>query len=200
MIKLNKKRVEQHMWTMSKRLKPEPITDVIIHPNSKPAILTVYRNNEKRNFDVHNPFKFVEFRIIELDELGPIIKKKKNTIVEDLMTSLVKRYERLKKIPEELRVQSALPALVLEKDQSQSSRRKRKQMELEPQIKVPGWNDIHKVRVDSMVSYLVMVSMMKTLENARFCLKLKKLIGEYHDQEKLKSKKVKLEALGYKLD
>ncbi|GKA78239.1 hypothetical protein Tco_0784776 [Tanacetum coccineum] len=148
-------------------------------------------------------------------------------------------YERLKKIPEELGIQSALPALVAEKDQSQSSGRKRKHMELEPEIKVPGlefnrslpegvsfinnmvieepeyeiffidvygdqafqiWNDIHKVRVDSLVSYLVIASMVKTLENARSGLKLRKFFAEHPDQEKLQSKKVRLEALGYKLD
>ncbi|GJZ36846.1 hypothetical protein Tco_0583037 [Tanacetum coccineum] len=75
------------------RFKPEPITDVKIHPNSKPAILTVYRNNDKKNFDVHSPFKFGDFEIIELDELGPIIEKKKNSIIKELMTSLGKRYE-----------------------------------------------------------------------------------------------------------
>ncbi|GKD73443.1 hypothetical protein Tco_1331725 [Tanacetum coccineum] len=61
---------------------------------------------KKRNFDVHNPFKLADFGITELDKFGPIIQKKKNTIVKDLMTSLGKR--------------------------------KRKHMELEPEIKVPG--------------------------------------------------------------
>nr|GEX68874.1 copia protein [Tanacetum cinerariifolium] len=59
------------------------------------------------------------------------------------------------------------------------------------------WNDIHKVGVDSLVSYLVMASMVKTKENARFSLKLRKLIVDHPDQEKLKSKRVKLKALGY---
>ncbi|GKA02591.1 hypothetical protein Tco_0675372 [Tanacetum coccineum] len=202
------------------KLKPEPITDVKIHPNSKLAVLIVYRNNDKRNSNVHNPFKFADFGITELDELGPIIQKKKNTIVKDLMTSLGK---------------SSCP----DKDQSQPLRRKRKHMELEPEMKVPGleynrslpegipfvnnmvieepeygifftdvfgdqafqrWNDIHKVRMESLVSYLVMASMVRTPENDKFGLKLRKLIAEHPDQEKLKSKKVKLEALGYKLD
>ncbi|GJX23345.1 hypothetical protein Tco_0227790 [Tanacetum coccineum] len=35
------------------------------------------------------------------------------------------------------------------------------------------WNDIHKIGIDSLVSYLVMASMIKTPENARFSLKLK---------------------------
>ncbi|GJZ41864.1 hypothetical protein Tco_0588750 [Tanacetum coccineum] len=127
-----------------------------------------YMNNDKRNFDVHKPFKFSDFGITELDKLG----------------------------------------------------RKRKHMELEPKVKVPGlecnrslpkgipfvnhmvieepeygiffidvfgdqafqrWDDIYKVGVDSLVSYLVMASMVKT-------------------EEKLKSKKVKLEALGYHIE
>ncbi|GJS54617.1 hypothetical protein Tco_0627979 [Tanacetum coccineum] len=143
------------------------------------------------------------------------------------------------KIHEELGIQSALPAPVPEQAPSESSGRKRKHMELEPEIKVSGlecnrslpegvlfinnmvieepeygifftdvfgdqafqiWNDIHKVGVDSLVSYLVMASMVKILENSMFGLKLKKLIAEHPDQEKLQSKKVKLEALGYKLE
>nr|GEZ26255.1 uncharacterized mitochondrial protein AtMg00810-like [Tanacetum cinerariifolium] len=84
LTELNKKRAEQYMWTMSNRLNPELITYVKIHPNSNPALLTVYRNNDKRDFDVHNPFKFADFGITKLDELDPIIEKKKNSIVKDL--------------------------------------------------------------------------------------------------------------------
>ncbi|GKE27352.1 hypothetical protein Tco_1442736 [Tanacetum coccineum] len=109
-MKLKKKRFDQYMWTTTSRLKPEPITDVKIHANTKPVVLTVYRGTNRRNFKVHNPFKFGDFRITELDELGPVIEKKKNKIVGKLMISLGKRYERLNKIPEELRIQSALPA------------------------------------------------------------------------------------------
>ncbi|GJY49855.1 hypothetical protein Tco_0439811 [Tanacetum coccineum] len=90
LMELNKKRSEQYMWTISNRLKPEPITD-----------------------------------------------KKKNTIINDLMISLGKRYKRLKKIPKELGIQSALPAPILEQAPSQSLGRKGKHMKLEPKIKVP---------------------------------------------------------------
>ncbi|GJS33725.1 hypothetical protein Tco_0532107 [Tanacetum coccineum] len=214
-MELRMKRVEQYMWIMSNRLKPEPITNVKIYPNIKPAVLTMYRNNDKRNFEVHNPFKFGDFGISELDESGPIIEKKKNFIIKDLMTSLEKRYEKLKKIPEELGIQSALHAPVPGQVASQSSRRKRKHMELEHEIKVPGLECnrslpdgvpfvnnmvIEEPEYDSLVSYLVIDSMVKTQENARFGLKLRKLIAEQPDQKKLQSKKVKLEALGYKLD
>nr|GEV59267.1 putative polyprotein [Tanacetum cinerariifolium] len=62
------------------------------------------------------------------------------------------------------------------------------------------WDDIHKVGIDALVSYLVMASMVKTKENARFSLKLRKLIDDHPDQEKLISKKVKLETLGYHVE
>ncbi|GKC13589.1 hypothetical protein Tco_1010371 [Tanacetum coccineum] len=213
---LNRRRAEEYMWTMTNGIKPEPITDVRIHPKIKPIVASVFMNNDKRNFDVHQPFKFSEFGITELDELCPIIQKKKNSIVKDLMTSLSKRNERLNKIPEELGIQFALPALVPEQASSQTSGRKRKPMELEPEVKVPGlkcnrslpegipfvnhMDDIHKVGVDSLVSYLVMASKVKTEENARFSLKLRKMIADHPDQDKLKSKKVKLEALGYHVE
>ncbi|GJT09116.1 hypothetical protein Tco_0843578 [Tanacetum coccineum] len=169
------------MWTMSNKLKREPITDVKIHPNSKPAVLTVYRNNNKMNFEVHNPFKFGDFGITELDELGPIIEKKKNSIF-------------------------ALPAPIPEQAPYQSSGRKRKHMELEPEIKVPRLECNRSLPegvpfVNNMsLKNLMMALTIKTPKNARFCLKLKKLIAERPDQEKLKSKKVKLEAVGYLLD
>ncbi|GKA47456.1 hypothetical protein Tco_0740339 [Tanacetum coccineum] len=75
-----------------------------------------------RNFNVHNPFAFGEFGISELDELREIIPRKKNTVVKDLMNSLSRRYERIKKIPEELRIPSALPAPILEQASSKSLR------------------------------------------------------------------------------
>ncbi|GKE55764.1 hypothetical protein Tco_1494949, partial [Tanacetum coccineum] len=58
------------------------------------------------------------------------------------------------------------------------------------------WDDIHKFGVDSLVSYLVMALMVKTEKNARFSMKLRKMIADHPNQDKLKSKKVKLEALG----
>nr|GEW32274.1 hypothetical protein [Tanacetum cinerariifolium] len=135
LTELNKKRVEQYMWTMINRIKPETITDVKIYCNTKHVVLSIYMNNNKRNFDVYDPFKFTDFRITKL---GQIIQKKKNFIVKDLMTSLSKRYERLKKFFEELRIQPAQPASVPEQASSQTLGRKRKHMELEPEDKVLG--------------------------------------------------------------
>ncbi|GKG52685.1 hypothetical protein Tco_0549797, partial [Tanacetum coccineum] len=60
----------------------------------------------------------------------------KNKIVDELMISLGKRYERLNKIPKELGIQAALLAPV--QAQSQSSGRKRKHIELDPKIRVLG--------------------------------------------------------------
>ncbi|GJS06372.1 hypothetical protein Tco_0363168 [Tanacetum coccineum] len=103
---LRKKRLDQYILTTSNRIKPEPITN------------------------------FADFGVIELDELDPIIQSKKNKIVSDLMTSLGKRYERLKKIPKELVIQSALLAPTSEQGSSQLSGKKRKNMELELEIRI----------------------------------------------------------------
>ncbi|GKE75396.1 hypothetical protein Tco_1537437, partial [Tanacetum coccineum] len=62
------------------------------------------------------------------------------------------------------------------------------------------WSDINKVGMEALVSYLVAASMVKSPKNARFNMKLKKLIAEHPDQEKLKSKKVRLEAFGYEMN
>nr|GEV98811.1 hypothetical protein [Tanacetum cinerariifolium] len=57
-------------------------------------------------------------------------------------------------------------------------------------------SDINKVVVDVFLTYLVMALNITTPENTN--LKLKKLIENYPDQEKLQSKKVKLESVRYK--
>ncbi|GJU57567.1 retrovirus-related pol polyprotein from transposon TNT 1-94 [Tanacetum coccineum] len=61
-------------------------------------------------------------------------------------------------------------------------------------------SDIYKVDLETLLTYLVMASNITTHENQRFYLKLRKLIRSHPDQKKLKSKRVKLEVVGYKLD
>ncbi|GJT91956.1 hypothetical protein Tco_1080801 [Tanacetum coccineum] len=117
-LKLRKHKFESYMCTINNRLKPETINDIKIHPKTKPLVTTIYRGTNGRNFDVHRPFAFVAFGISELDKLREIIPKKKNVVVHDLMNSLSQRYERIRKMPEELRIKSALPALALEQASS----------------------------------------------------------------------------------
>nr|GEY15920.1 hypothetical protein [Tanacetum cinerariifolium] len=71
--------------------------------------------------------------------------------------------KRIKKIHEELGIQSALPTHIPKQAPSQVSRRKRKHMELEPEVKIclvikhsKDGMIFNKVGVDSLVSYLVM--------------------------------------------
>ncbi|GKG03214.1 hypothetical protein Tco_0310850, partial [Tanacetum coccineum] len=61
-------------------------------------------------------------------------------------------------------------------------------------------NDMHKVDIETLLSYLVMDSNITTPEKTRFCLKLRKMIANYPDQHKLESKGVKLEYVRYRLD
>ncbi|GJW28548.1 hypothetical protein Tco_0045423 [Tanacetum coccineum] len=167
------------------------------------------QGNDRRNFNVHSPFKFADFGVTESDELGPIIEKKKNKIVGELMISLGKRYERLKKIPEELRIQ--VPGLECNRSLPEGIPFVNNMVIEKPEygmffIDVFGdepfqkMSDINKVGVDALLTYLVMALNITTSENTRFCLKLRKLIEDYPDQEKLQSKKVKLESVRYKLD
>ncbi|GKB17112.1 hypothetical protein Tco_0851035 [Tanacetum coccineum] len=121
-IELRKHKFDNYMWTISCRLKPETIIDIKIHPKTKLVVITVFRVIDGRNFDVHRPFAFGEFGIFELGELREIIPKKKNAVVQDLMNSLSQRYERIRKIPEELRIKSALPAPAPEQASSKSSK------------------------------------------------------------------------------
>nr|GEZ34324.1 hypothetical protein [Tanacetum cinerariifolium] len=74
-----------------------------------------------------------------LDELREIIPKRKNNVVSLMMNSLGKRYEKVKKLPEELGMQLALPHPVTKTSKAKCLGRKRKQIELEPETKVPAW-------------------------------------------------------------
>nr|GEW12820.1 hypothetical protein [Tanacetum cinerariifolium] len=94
------------------------------------------RQHTEKKFDVHRPFLLGAFGISELDELREIFPKKKNIMVKNLMNSLSRRYERLRQIPRELGIQSALPAP--EQAPSQTSKRKQKHMKLEPETSIPG--------------------------------------------------------------
>ena len=95
---------------MKERLKPETTTDIQIHCNTNPVVVTIFRGPDQRIIDVHKPFRFADFGIYELDELRPIISKKHTVVVPDLLKSLKLRYEILMNMPEALGIPSLLPA------------------------------------------------------------------------------------------
>nr|GEW07946.1 hypothetical protein [Tanacetum cinerariifolium] len=101
---------EQQIKKAKEEARLNAISKTELHSKTKPVVITVYRGTDGKNFDVHKPFLFGAFGISELDELREIIPKKKNKVVKDLMNSISRRYERLRKIPGELGIQSALPA------------------------------------------------------------------------------------------
>ncbi|GJW82716.1 hypothetical protein Tco_0155861 [Tanacetum coccineum] len=72
-LNLKNKKYEYYIWAIGNRLKQEKITNVKIHPNTKPVLVTVYRSTDRRTFEVPKPFSFATFGITELDELGEII-------------------------------------------------------------------------------------------------------------------------------
>nr|GEV69112.1 hypothetical protein [Tanacetum cinerariifolium] len=114
----------------------------IIRPNPKVALIESSSRPLLTDLilEIHEEVKNIglDAKTIINAKVGPIIQKKQNIIVKDLMISLEKRYERLKKIPKELRIQSTLLGPIFEQALSQSIGRKRKHMELEPKIKVHG--------------------------------------------------------------
>ncbi|GJT07249.1 hypothetical protein Tco_0841711 [Tanacetum coccineum] len=58
-------------------------------------------------------------------------------------------------------------------------------------------NDIHKIDADTLLTYLLIALNINNPTNQRFCLALRSLIDSHHHKEKLKSKRVKLKAVGY---
>ncbi|GKC89571.1 hypothetical protein Tco_1150220, partial [Tanacetum coccineum] len=111
--------------------------------------------------------------------------------------------------PKELGIRSSL--LVPGQVMSPTSGQKRKHQELEPKTCIPrlecnrslseGVPFVNNlVDVDTLLTYVVMASNVNTSTNQRFCMVLRSLIDSHLDKEKLKSKKVKLEAVGYSLN
>ncbi|GJZ27002.1 transposase, MuDR, MULE transposase domain protein [Tanacetum coccineum] len=80
---------------------------------STPVAITIYRDNDIRNFEYHKEFKFVDFSRSKWDELGVIIPTKKNQWINESFP---------------------LP----KQDPSLPSNRKRKAMELEPETYIVG--------------------------------------------------------------
>ncbi|GJT21910.1 hypothetical protein Tco_0891847 [Tanacetum coccineum] len=230
---LRKKRFDQYVWNTNNKPKPERITNIFIHPNTKLVAITVYRNNDPGNFDVQRNFKFGDFSISEWDELSIIIPKKKNKMVSELMTSLSNKYERLKQILGELGISLSLP---ISKQDTSLPRRKGKAIELEPETYIDGLhchrelpegvkfvnnlvieehehrlffidafgdeefqrvNDVYKVKTKTLLGYKAMASNVKTDANQRFSMLMSKMINERPDKDRIPSKRVKLESLGY---
>ncbi|GKB11434.1 hypothetical protein Tco_0845357 [Tanacetum coccineum] len=162
---LRKKNIDQYRWATSNRLKPKTITDIHIHPNTKPVIVTVFRGNDRGNFDVFNPFKFGYFGVTELDELGLIIQKKKNNVVGDLITSLGKRKREIQELESETRIpglecnRSLLEGipfvnnLVIEQPENEMFF-----IDVFGDEAFQRMSDIHKVDVETLLTYLVMSS------------------------------------------
>ncbi|GJZ14545.1 hypothetical protein Tco_0550222 [Tanacetum coccineum] len=75
------------------------------HQDAHLKVLTRARSEKLKYFN------FGDVGISEWDELSVIIPKKKNKVISELMTSLSDKYEILKKIPSELRLNLALPLL-----------------------------------------------------------------------------------------
>ncbi|GKA29920.1 retrovirus-related pol polyprotein from transposon TNT 1-94 [Tanacetum coccineum] len=164
------------------------------------VIITVFIGNDQRNFDVFNPFKFGDFGVSELVELVLIIQKKKNKVVGVLMTSLGKRKRKI----QELEPETCIPGLECNRSLSEGILFVNNLGIKQPEngmflIDIFGdeafqrMSDVHKVDVETLLTYLVMASNISTLAYQRFCLALRSLIKSHPDKEKLKSKKVKLE-------
>nr|GEV80193.1 hypothetical protein [Tanacetum cinerariifolium] len=187
-LELRKHKYDSYMWTVSSRLKPKPITNIKIHLKTKPVVVTVYRGIDGRNFDVHKLFLFGTFGISKLDELREIIPKKKNTMVKDLMNSLIRMYERLRQIHGEHRIQSALPAP--KQALSQTLGRKRKHIDQAFQ----RWSDIDNEVIENGAT----LSKTQVLEGVTIEMPI--TTTKDKDQRRLEDAKKLLEAVEKRFD
>ncbi|GKD17685.1 hypothetical protein Tco_1206843 [Tanacetum coccineum] len=124
-IELKRKKLDLYMWTATNRLKPEPITNVKIHPNTKPTVPSFRKRRTRLSRPKNVPFvnnmviEEPEYEMLFIDVFGD------------------EAFYRM--------------------------------------------NDIHKVNIETLLTYLVMASNITTPENTRFFLKLRKLIENHPD-------------------
>nr|GEX27156.1 retrovirus-related Pol polyprotein from transposon TNT 1-94 [Tanacetum cinerariifolium]GEX28021.1 retrovirus-related Pol polyprotein from transposon TNT 1-94 [Tanacetum cinerariifolium] len=161
-LKLIKHKYNSYMWTISSRLKPEPITDIKIHLKTKPVVITVYRGTDGKKFNVHKSFLFGAFGISNLDELREIIPKKKYS--EQASSQTVRR----KWIHIELEPETRIPGLECNRTLPENFPFVNNMVIEEPEYGIfftnefsdqafQRWSDIDKVGMKALVSYLVVV-------------------------------------------
>nr|GFB65954.1 hypothetical protein [Tanacetum cinerariifolium] len=116
-----------------------------------------------------------------------------NLLQSQSTVAMIEGTLRLKVIPREIGINPSLPApgQVL----SISLGRKKEGARAFQRI-----SDIHKVDVDTLLSYLAMATNINTPENQRFCAVMRSMVESHPDKEKLKLKIVKLEAIGHSLN
>ncbi|GJX23153.1 hypothetical protein Tco_0227598 [Tanacetum coccineum] len=118
------KRLIQEYWDKEEKMK-KAAEEAKLIAMSRPEVIKVVREEAKK-LGI-NPKEAISTKA------GETFKK-----AQDAEHEVLKREHSKKKIPEELRIQSALPAPVPEQASSQTLGRKKKHIELEPEVKVPG--------------------------------------------------------------
>nr|GEX62989.1 hypothetical protein [Tanacetum cinerariifolium] len=184
---------------------PETNTDIKIHPKTKPVVITVYRVVHDLMNSLSRRYKRI--RTI-LEELGI-----KSTLPAPAPAPEQASSQSLRKKRKhmELEPETKIPGLECNRTLPKNVSFVNNMVIEEPEHGIfftdefcdqafQRWSDLDKVGIEVLVSYLVDAFMVKSPENVRFNLKLKKLIAEHPDQKKLKSKKVKLEALRYEMN
>ncbi|GJU49369.1 hypothetical protein Tco_1218924 [Tanacetum coccineum] len=128
---------EARLIELSKPELIKVVAEVASEAGSDPKALRNMKGGKEflKNQDAEfKNFKFGDFSVSEWDELSVIIPKKKNKVVNELMTSLSNRYERLKEIPGEFGSNPSLP--LPEQVHSLPSSQNRKAIELGPKFHI----------------------------------------------------------------
>nr|GEZ84311.1 hypothetical protein [Tanacetum cinerariifolium] len=128
-----KKIYDKYVWTTTKRRNEGKTIEIHIHARTKLVDVTVYRNNDIMNFELHKEFKFCDFGISEWDELGPRGGDSGWVRVGGF---------RLKEAAESLNIDNSIPLPL--QDPSKPKQRKRKTIELEHETFI---DDLHYNRI-----------------------------------------------------
>ncbi|GJY68729.1 hypothetical protein Tco_0471711 [Tanacetum coccineum] len=168
-----KKLYGQYMWTITKGRQEGEITDLLIHPKTKPVVVTMFINYDIKNFEYHKEFKFDDFDPREWDQMGPILRTKHNAMMLDKLNSLSKKYIRLQEIAKSLNIDDSIPLPLQDHSLPKPIQEKRKAMELEPEVYIAD----------------------KSTANQKFVKLMDEIIAARPEKNNLLSKKAKWELM-----
>ncbi|GJY32622.1 hypothetical protein Tco_0417091 [Tanacetum coccineum] len=107
----------------------EPVKDGKDFLNHQAKALQVHNKKLEEKAGKKKKFKFGEFGVKEWEMMFPILKKKKNKVVPDLINSLDNKYDELRTIREILKLGNQIPLALLDPSKQKISRKKRKVVE-----------------------------------------------------------------------
>nr|GEZ41705.1 concanavalin A-like lectin/glucanase domain-containing protein [Tanacetum cinerariifolium] len=211
-VERKKKVYDEYVWTTTRRGKEGRNINIHNHPKTKPVLVVVYRNNDIKNFELYKEFKFSDFGITEWDEFGPILRKKQNKVIPEMINSLIlQNFSRRERKAVELEPETFIIGLHCNRQVPKGVKFKENKVIKEPAISLFFIDefidaafhrvcDIHLVEATTLLAYKIIAFIDKSASNQKFMALMDKMISERPNKHVFLIKKTNLELMGYNIE